>query len=152
MAYVYRRGMDQRLNFITLAVADTSRSRRFYADGLGWEPALEVPGEVVFFRMSPTLVLSLWQTDAFESEVGRLDREPGTAPITLAHNVPRPEQVDQVLTDAVAAGATLVSGAADRDWGGRSGYFADPDGYRWEVAHNPGPIGEDLMWAAGLLP
>lgn len=143
--------MDQRLNFITLAVADPSRSRRFYAEGLGWEPALEVPGEVVFFRMSPTLVLSLWQADAFEAEVGRLSREAGTAPITLAHNVPRPEQVDQVITSAVAAGATLVSSAADRDWGGRSGYFADPDGYRWEVAHNPGPIGEDLMRAAGLL-
>lgn len=139
--------MEQRLNFITLAVADPAASRRFYAEGLGWVPAFEAPGEVVFFLVAPTVVLSLWQADAFEAEAGRLSREPGTAPITLAHNVPHPEQVDQVLADAVAAGGTLISGAEDRDWGGRSGYFADPDGYRWEVAHNPGPLGEQLMRA-----
>jgi uncharacterized glyoxalase superfamily protein PhnB len=59
--------------------------------------------------------------------------------------------VDTVLAQAVAAGATLVAAAQDRDWGGRSGYFADLDGYRWEVAHNPGPLGVALMQAAGLL-
>jgi catechol 2,3-dioxygenase-like lactoylglutathione lyase family enzyme len=144
--------VDQRLNFITLAVADPSASKRFYVDGLGWEPAFEAPDEVVFFRMAPTLVLALWRVDDFEAEAGVVNREPGTAPITLAHNVPAPEQVDAVLADAVAAGARLVTPAEDRDWGGRSGYFADPDGYRWEVAFNPGPIGKDLMRAAGLLP
>jgi catechol 2,3-dioxygenase-like lactoylglutathione lyase family enzyme len=143
--------MDQRLNFITLAVADTAASRRFYAEGLGWEPAFEAPGEVVFFRMAPTIVLSLWRADDFEAEAGEINRGPGAAPITLSHNVPRPEQVDAVLSEAVAAGATLIAGAQDRDWGGRSGYFADPDGYRWEVAHNPGPIGEQVMRAGGLL-
>lgn len=91
--------MGQRLNFITLAVADPSASRRFYAEGLGWEPAFEVEGEVVFFRMAPTLVLSLWQSDAFEAEAGRLNREAGTTP----------------------------------------------------VAPNPGPIGEQIMRAIGLL-
>lgn len=143
--------MDQRLNFITLAVADTAASRRFYADGLGWTPELEVPGEVVFFTLAPTVVLSLWNADHFEAEAGKLNREPGTAPLTLAHNVPRAELVDEVMADALAAGAALVAPVEDRDWGGRSGYFADPDGYRWEVAHNPGPIGEQLMRAAGLL-
>ncbi|MGO1971385.1 MAG: VOC family protein [Propionibacteriaceae bacterium] len=143
--------MDQRLNFVTLAVADTNAARAFYAEGLGWEVALEVPGEVVFFQLSPTLVLSLWNADEFEAEAGKLNREPGTAPITLAHNVPHPEQVDTVLADAAAADAVVLSGATDREWGGRSGYFADPDGYRWEVAYNPGPIGEQLMRAAGLL-
>ncbi|WP_347350202.1 VOC family protein [Intrasporangium sp.] len=144
--------MEQRLNFITLAVADPTASRQFYADGLGWEPAFEAPGEVVFFRMAPTIVLSLWRADDFEAEAGPLNRVPGTAPVTLSHNVPAPEQVDAVLAAAVAAGARLVAPAQDRDWGGRSGYFADPDGYRWEVAHNPGPLGQDLMRAAGLLP
>ncbi|MFH5822652.1 VOC family protein [Georgenia sp. AZ-5] len=143
--------MDQRLNFITLAVPDPSASRRFYAEGLGWEPAFEAEGEVVFFRMAPTIVLSLWRADAFEAEAGRLNREPGTAPVTLSHNVPTPEEVDSVLAEAVSAGATLLAAAEDRDWGGRSGYFADPDGYRWEVAYNPGPIGEQIMRAAGLL-
>ncbi|KAE8762342.1 VOC family protein [Georgenia thermotolerans] len=143
--------MDQRLSFITLAVPDPAASRRFYADGLGWEPAFEAEGEVVFFLVAPTVVLSLWRADDFAAEVGPLDRRPGTAPLTLAHNVPTPAQVDAVLAEAVAAGGTLVGAAQDREWGGRSGYFADPDGYRWEVAYNPGPIGEQLMRAAGLL-
>src|SRR5699024_3638782 len=116
--------MDQRLNFITLAVADTAASLAFYADGLGWEPELVVEGEVVFFKLAPTVVLSLWDADQFAAEAGALNREPGTAPITLAHNVPSPEQVRSVLDDAVAAGATLISPAEDRAWGGCSGYFA----------------------------
>jgi uncharacterized protein len=143
--------MDQRLSFITLAVPDPAASRRFYADGLGWQPALEVEGEVVFFLMAPTVVLSLWRADDFEAEVGALDRRPGRAPVTLAHNVPTREGVDAVLAEAVAAGATLIGAAQDREWGGRSGYFADPDGYRWEVAYNPGPVGLQIMRAAGLL-
>ena len=145
------KSMDQRLNFVTLAVADTAASLRFYAEGLGWEPELVVEGEVVFFKLAPTLVLSLWDADQFAAEAGALNREPGTAPITLAHNVPDREQVQQVLDDAVTAGATLIASAEDREWGGRSGYFADPDGYRWEVAYNPGPVGVQLMKAAGLL-
>ncbi|WP_319593240.1 VOC family protein [Georgenia ruanii] len=136
---------------MTLAVPDPSASGRFYADGLGWEPVFEAEGEVVFFLMAPTLVLSLWRADDFEAEVGALHRGPGTAPIALAHNVPTPGEVDAVLAEAVAAGGTVIGGAQDRDWGGRSGYFADPDGYRWEVAYNPGPIGEQLMRAAGLV-
>lgn len=91
--------MDQRLNFITLAVADTAASRRFYTDGLGWTPEIEVPGEVVFFTLAPTVVLSLWNADHFETEAGKLNREPGTAPLTLAHNVPRAELVDEVMAE-----------------------------------------------------
>lgn len=76
---------------------------------------------------------------------------PGTAPLTLAHNVPTPAEVDAVLAEAVAAGGTLVAAAQDRAWGGRSGYFADPDGFRWEVAYNPGPVGVQLLRAARVL-
>ncbi len=143
--------MDQRLSFITLAVPDPAASRRFYADGLGWEPAFEVDGEVVFFLVAPSVVLSLWRAGDFAAEVGPLAGTPATAPLTLAHNVPTPGEVDAVLAEAVAAGGTLVAAAQDREWGGRSGYFADPDGFRWEVAHNPGPIGVQLMRAAGVL-
>lgn len=73
--------MEQRVNFVTLAVEDVDRSRAFYVDGLGWEPAYEAKGE-------------------------------------------------------------------GREWGGYSGYFADPDGYRWEVAHNPSPLGDSLVEAS----
>ncbi len=133
--------MEQRISFITLAVADLEASRRFYVEGLGWHPELEVPGEVVMVAVGERLVFSLWDRAAFESELGgRAVQGPGLLPFTLAHNVETPALVDEVLALAAAAGAE-VGEASDREWGGYTGYFADPDGVRWEVAWNPGPIG-----------
>ncbi len=143
--------MDARITFVTLAVADIEVSKSFYADGLGWTPSFEAPGEVVFFRVAPTVMLSLWKDSEFEAEAGPINRGSGTAPITLAHNLPTPGEVDEVISEAVAAGAILIAAGEHREWGGYSGYFADPDGYRWEIAYNPGPIGVQLLEAAGLL-
>lgn len=137
--------MDQRISFITLAVADLDASRRFYLDGLGWEAALDVPGEVLMIKAGEHLVLSLWDASAFEAEVGPIARGSGVAPFTLSHNVVTPEEVDEVLRVASAAGAAPVQEAVRRDWGGYSGYFGDPDGYRWEIAVNPGPIGQEVL-------
>ena len=136
--------MDQHLSFITLAVRSTAASRTFYVDGLGWRPAFEAPGEVIFLPVGPTLMLSLWSRDGFSAEVG----EPGSglAPVTLSHNVGSPSEVDAVLEMARAAGSRIWPGE-HRDWGGYSGYFTDPDGFRWEVAHNPQPLAEDLLHA-----
>lgn len=131
--------MDPRLNFVTLVVADLPRARRFYLGGLGWSAALDVPGEVVMVQVGDKLVLSLWAEAAARAEIGEVTRG-GTLPFTLAHNVASPAEVDAVLETARAAGAT-VHDAQQRDWGGYSGYFADPDGFRWEVAFNPHPIG-----------
>lgn len=142
-------GMDARVNFITLAVTDLPACRTFYIDGLGWDPVLEGSG-ILMVRMSPTLVLSLWTVEEFEAEVGAVRRGPGVPPFALAHNLPTAEAVDRVLEDARRAGATLVVPARRRDWGGYSGYFADPEGVRWEVAHNPAPLGLELMAASGL--
>lgn len=139
--------MDPRVNFITLAVADVGASESFYVDGLGWEPALRVPGEVVFLRLSPTLVLSLWNAAEFEEEVGAIRAGKGMPPFTLAHNVPTVAEVDAVLVDAARAGGTVLTPAVRRDWGGYTGYFQDPDGFVWEVAYNPGPVGVELMEA-----
>ena len=133
--------MDPRISFVTLAVADPAASRAFYVDGLGWRPELDVPGEVLMIKVGQALVLSLWAEAGFEAEVGPIRRGPGLAPITLAHNTPTRSGVDAVLAAARAAGATEVRPGEPRDWGGYSGYFADPDGYRWEVAWNPGPVG-----------
>jgi len=146
--------VDPRVNFITLAVADVNASRAFYVDGLGWQPIFDVPGEIVFIRLSPTLVLSLWKADAFEEEVGPLNPRTGRSPFTLAYNVPAPELVDEALAVARAAGAVILKPATHRDWGGYSGYFTDPDGFAWEVAYNPGEIGVALMEAvaAGAEP
>lgn len=85
------------------------------------------------------LVLSLWAESAAKQEIGVVTRQ-GTLPFTLAHNVASREEVDSVLETAGAAGA-VVYGATQRDWGGYSGYFTDPDGFRWEVAFNPFPVG-----------
>jgi catechol 2,3-dioxygenase-like lactoylglutathione lyase family enzyme len=132
--------MDPRISFVTLAVHDLEASRAFYVDGLGWAPELVVPGEVVMIRAGERLILSLWDEAHFEAEVGPIRRGDGAPPFTLAHNVATPEEVDGVLDDARRAGAE-VGPAAQRDWGGYTGYFADPDGVRWEIAFNPGPIG-----------
>ena len=137
--------MDQRISFVTLAVADLDATRAFYVDGLGWTPELDVPGEVLMIKTGERLVLSLWAESGFEAEVGPIRRGDGVLPITLAHNVATPGEVDDVLATARAAGADPVHDAVQRDWGGYSGYFADPDGFRWEVAYNPGPIGQAVL-------
>jgi predicted lactoylglutathione lyase len=134
-------GMDQRISFITLAVADLARTHAFYVDGLGWTPELYVPDEVLMIRTGEHLVLSLWAEAGFEAEVGPVRRGDGIVPVTLAHNVRTTDEVDEVLDLARRAGADPVSPGQRREWGGYTGYFADPDGFRWEVAVNPGPIG-----------
>lgn len=138
--------MDQRISFVTLAVRDVAASRAFYCDGLGWTPSMYVEGEVLMIRVGAHVVLSLWDRAAFEAEVGPIaDGGGGVPPITLAHNVATPEEVDGILLRAQELGVGPVSGGQEREWGGYTGYFADPDGYRWEVAHNPGPIGEVVL-------
>ncbi|CAM3470059.1 VOC family protein [Isoptericola cucumis] len=136
--------MDQRLSFVTLVVADLAATRRFYLDGLGWVPALEASGEVLMFRVGEHVVLSLWDEAEATQEIGPVTRG-GTPPVTLAHNVATTAEVDEVLDDARRAGAPKVHDAVRRDWGGYSGYFADPDGFRWEVAYNPGEIGASVL-------
>ena len=137
--------MDQRISFLTLAVHDLDASRRFYLDGLGWEAELFVPGDVLMIRTGQHLILSLWAESGFEAEVGPIRRGEGIVPITIAHNLRTEDEVDAVLETARAAGADPVEPAQRRAWGGYSGYFADPDGYRWEIATNPGPTGEIVL-------
>jgi catechol 2,3-dioxygenase-like lactoylglutathione lyase family enzyme len=137
--------MDQRVSFITLVVTDLDVSRRFYVDGLGWEPEIDVPGEVLMFRVAEKVVLSLWVEEGFVAEVGQAPARGGVPPITLSHNLATTQGVDTVLEQARAAGATQVREAVEREWGGYTGYFADPDGFRWEVAYNPGEIGQSVL-------
>ncbi|GAB3086120.1 VOC family protein [Isoptericola nanjingensis] len=133
--------MDQRLSLVTLVVADLAATRRFYVDGLGWEPLLEAPGEVLMIQVGQHVVLSMWDEEHATEEIGPVVRG-GTAPLTLAHNVGAPAGVDAVLEQARRAGAPTVRDGVRREWGGYSGYFTDPDGFLWEVAHAPGPLGE----------
>jgi catechol 2,3-dioxygenase-like lactoylglutathione lyase family enzyme len=136
--------MDQRISFVTLAVADLDRTRAFYVDGLGWKPELFVPGEVLMIRAGDKLILSLWSEAGFEAEVGPIRRGEGIVPITLSHNVHTEAEVDEILALASSLGAQASEGE-HRDWGGYTGYFADPDGFRWEIAYNPDPIGRLVL-------
>lgn len=137
--------MDPRINFVTLVVRDLERSRDFYVERLGWTAEFDAPGEVVMIRTGDKLILSLWQEDAAAEELGPIVRSDGALPFTLAHNVGSPEGVDAVLASASDAGARIIAQPVTREWGGYSGYFADPDGFRWEVAYNPGPIGQSVL-------
>lgn len=130
--------MEPRLNVVTLGVRDLAISRRFYVEGLGWEPTLEVPGEVIFIQVAGGQLLALWSVEEMVREAGSVGHSAKAPPITLGHNVDSPEAVRRVLKEALAAGATLISNAAGTSWGGTNAYFADPDGFRWEIAHNAG--------------
>lgn len=139
--------MDPAVSFITLGTHDLDAARRFYVDGLGWPPLFEVPGEIVFVQVGHGLTLSIWTADKLDADAGS---PPGTsssaasAPITFAHNVASPDEVDAVMAAAVAAGGTVLKEAQVAEFGGYHGVFADPSGFRWEVAHNPGwSVAED---------
>ncbi|HHT58804.1 VOC family protein [Corynebacterium stationis] len=134
--------MEQRISFITLAVKDVARSRKFYVDGLGWKPMFE-NDEVIMLPAGEHLMLSLWSIESFTAEIGTAPAR-GVAPITLAHNCATEKEVDNVLALATSIGAD-VSPAIRREWGGYSGYFSDPDGFRWEIAVNPGPTGDYVL-------
>lgn len=137
--------MDARLSFVTLVVADVERSRQFYVESLGWAATFDVPGEVVMIRVGEKLILSLWAETSAEAEIGRIDRGAGALPFTLAHNVASVEAVDAAIAEAIEAGAILIAAPVHREWGGYSGYIADPDGFRWEIAFNPSQLGESLL-------
>ena len=118
--------MEQRISLVTLGVRDLARARSFY-EALGWSGAQQPDDEVCFFQAGG-MVFGLW------TQLGGH----GAPGIELAHNVRSPEEVAEVLSEAERAGGTIKREAGEADWGGTTGAFADPDGYVWEVAHNPG--------------
>ena len=125
--------MEQRVSLITLGVADLRRAMDFYA-ALGWEGSS--PDDDVAFFQAGGMVLALWDRAALAEDSGVEDGG-GWGGITLAYNVRSPVEVDAVIAEAEAAGATIPRHGAATFWGGYSGVFIDPDGHPWEVAHNP---------------
>lgn len=134
--------MKPRLTVLTLGVGDLERSLAFYRDGLG----LETPGiigeefeygAVVFIELDGGLRLALWPTRSLARDSGIAFEEEGTPRVSLGHNVGSRDEVDAVMEQARAAGATIVKEAAETFYGGYAGYFLDPDHYLWEVAWNP---------------
>ena len=134
--------MKPRISVLTLGVDDLERSVRFYRDGLG----LETPGiigqeyehgAVAFFDLEGGIKLALWARDNLAHDSTVPKSPPSATEISLGHNVRTKQEVDAVIAQAKAAGATIVKPAADTFWGGYAGYFQDPDGHLWEVAFNP---------------
>ncbi|SNY91878.1 hypothetical protein SAMN04515647_2121 [Cohaesibacter sp. ES.047] len=136
--------MEPRLSLVTLGVTDLDRSVAFYRDGLGW-PTSHKPGDGVAFFKTKGTVFSLYPIEGLADELPDTDFKPVAGPcgITLAHNVREKQEVDAALKLAEAAGAVIRKPAADTFWGGYSGYFADPDGYLWEIAWGAFPIDDD---------
>ncbi len=127
--------MKPRISMITLGVRDLAASIAFYERGLGL-PRMASPPEVAFFTLDGTW-LGLYGREALAEDATLPAEGHGFAGVALVHNVASEAEVDAVLEQAVAAGARLVKPGQKAFWGGYSGYFADPDGHLWEVAHNP---------------
>ena len=118
--------MEQRISLVTLGVRDLQQARKFY-EALGWSGAQQSDDEVAFYQAGG-IIFGLWAALGGHGAPG----------VELAHNVRSPEEVDVLLADAERAGGTIIRPAQRAEWGGYTGAFADPEGYVWEVAHNPG--------------
>ena len=129
--------MEQRFSLVTLGVADLRRARQFYEKGLGWTASAAGDENVTFFQAGG-VVLALYPRRMLAEDANLSEAAgSGFGGIALAYNARRREEVDDVIRQAEAAGATILKRPADVFWGGYSGYFADPDGHPWEVAWNP---------------
>lgn len=125
--------MKQRVNVITLGVADFDRARAFY-EALGWE-GTSPDGEVMFIQAGD-MVFAIWDRGKL-AEDSAVEDTGGWGGVTLAVNFASNAEVDKVIEQARTAGATIGREPAETFWGGYSGVFIDPDGHPWEVAHNP---------------
>ena len=126
--------MEQRVSLVTLGVRNLARARAFY-EALGWTTGAEPGDDVVFFQAGG-MIVALWGRDQLAEDSGTEDSG-GWGGVTLAYNARSPADVDAVLAEADAAGATIARSGAETFWGGYSGAFIDPEGHAWEVAHNP---------------
>jgi catechol 2,3-dioxygenase-like lactoylglutathione lyase family enzyme len=135
--------MEPRLTVVTLGVRDLERSRRFYETGLGFR-AHPSSNEHIVFLDAGGVVLALYSRAALAEDAGVDASGSGFGGVALARNVASKNAVDDAITRAREAGATILKSPTEVFWGGYSGYFADPDGHPWEVAYNPHwTIGDD---------
>lgn len=140
--------MKPRISVITMGVDDLEASLAFYRDGLGLPTegiiGTEFPhGAVAFFELQGGLKLALFARADIAHDAGIAQTAPSATEITLGHNVASEREVDEVMAQAMRAGARLVKAAQKTFWGGYAGYFADPDGHLWEVVFNPAFMPED---------
>jgi predicted lactoylglutathione lyase len=133
--------VEQRVSLVTLGVADLPRARAFY-ETLGWTTGAEPEDDVVFFQAGG-MIVALWDRARLAEDSGVSDGG-GWGGVALAYNARSSDEVDAVIEEARAAGATIPRAGAETFWGGYSGVFVDPEGHAWEIAHNPHwTLGED---------
>ena len=128
-------GLAPRLNIVTLGVANVQKSRAFY-EALGWRASSASRDSIAFFDLGG-VVLALFNRENLADDATVAPAGDGFRAVTLAHNVESDAEVDAALAHAERSGARIVKPASKVFWGGYSGYFSDPDGHLWEVAHNP---------------
>lgn len=126
--------MEQRISLVTLGVTDMGRAAAFY-EALGWRRVDSPDGVIAFDLIGQTL--GLYPRDALAADLGVDPASLGHGAVTLGHNLRSREEVEALLARAEAAGARILKPAQEVFWGGYHGYFADPDGHIWEIAHNP---------------
>jgi uncharacterized protein len=129
------KAMEQRISIVTLGVVNLERSREFYRR-LGWRHSSASSEAIVFFRAGG-MALALYPREELAKDANVGCDGQSFAGVTIAYNARSREEVDQVITEAKAAGAKVLKPAQEAFWGGYSGYFSDPDGFPWEVAWNP---------------
>ena len=126
--------MNAHVAVITLGVRDLQRARRFYSEGLGWPIQQEDDNWVCFLLGDGASALALYPWDELAADAEVPADGSGFRGVTLAHNVRSEQRVEEVLAEAERAGGKVVKRARPTSWGGYGGYFADPEGYLWEVA------------------
>lgn len=128
--------MDQHLHLVTLGVRDYETSKRFYTEALGWKTSGSSNEDVTFFQAGG-IVLSIYQREKLAEDALVEPEGSGFAGFTLAYNARSESEVDEIIGDLRSKGVNIVKEPQKVFWGGYSSYFADPDGYCWEVAYNP---------------
>lgn len=136
--------MEPRISIVTLGVRDLQKSYEFYKEGLGLPTTRNPEGGIIFFKTGGTC-LALYPIEKLAEDVGdrfKMERAKFSG-VTIAHNVQTEQEVDQILNQAEKAGAKIEKPAQKTFWGGYSGYFSDPDGHLWEIAHGAFEFNED---------
>ena len=142
--------MKPRISVLTIGVADLENSLTFYRDGLGLPTDGIVGrefehGAVAFFVLSGGLKLAIWAQNDIAHDTGLPKTAISSTAFTIGHNVVRREEVDEVMEQAMRAGAKIIKPAQKTFYGGYAGYFRDPDGHVWEIVWNPANLPEDEL-------
>ncbi len=128
--------MNQHLHLVTLGVKDFEASKKFYTETLGWKPSSSGNEGVVFIQAGG-VVLSIYPREKLAEDALVPSEGHGFAGFTLAYNTRSEAEVDEIIRNLKAKGVKILKEPQKVFWGGYSSYFADPDGYCWEVAYNP---------------